>query len=241
MTLRIERAGFGARPRSARIRSVNAVCFDLDGVLVDTMPLHAQAWLEACRHRSLRVSRLEIYTWEGEPGMVTATRLLARQGRPATRGAIDGLLADKERRFIRLARRIRVIPRLARLVRWLASQHLRLALVTGTSSGEVRRIVPAGLRSAFDVIVTGDQVRHGKPRPEPYRTAMRKLRVRPSEAIVVENAPNGIRSARLSGAGLIIALTSSLPRAFLRDAHGIVNSAGGLEAVLQRLARRRHR
>jgi beta-phosphoglucomutase len=197
------------------------------------MPLHAQAWLGACRAHGLRISVFEIYLWEGEPGTATAARLLARQGRRSSIGAMGRLLREKEERFIRLARDVRVHPRWTRLVRRLAVKRARIALVTGTSAGEVARIVPPGLRSIFDTIVTGDQVRHGKPHPEPYRTAMRKLGVRPSRTIVVENAPHGIRSARLARAGRIIALASALPRSFLRGAHRIVGSAGELEAALR--------
>src|SRR3989338_9124120 len=86
-------------------RLVRAVCFDLDGVLIDTMPLHARAWQEALQPLGLRVSRRTIYEWEGEPGLVTATALLRRHGRPASRPEAAALLGRKERRFQQLARR----------------------------------------------------------------------------------------------------------------------------------------
>jgi beta-phosphoglucomutase-like phosphatase (HAD superfamily) len=88
----------------------------------------------------------------------------------------------------------------------------------------------------FDAVMTGDQVRRGKPHPEPYRRAMRMLGIRPRHAVVIENAPNGIRSARLAGAGLIVALASSLPRRFLSGASVIVGSPAALDAALRRLA-----
>lgn len=210
-----------------------AICFDLDGVLVHTMPLHARAWQEAGRARGLRVLKRDIYAWEGESGTVTARTLLRRR-QPVTTAAIAELLRDKERRFAGLARRIRVEPRLARLLGRLAARGIRLSLVTGTSAGEVRRIVPRRVLAAFAVVVTGDRVRRGKPHPEPYRTAMRRLGVLPRETVVVENAPYGIRSARRAGVGLVIALASSLPKRFLREAHVVVGSAAGLESTLER-------
>jgi beta-phosphoglucomutase len=212
-----------------------AICFDLDGVLVHTMPLHARAWQEACRARGLRVSKRDIYAWEGESGTVTARTILRRRRRPVTAAAIAELLRDKERRFAGLARRIRVEPRLARLLGRLAARGIRLSLVTGTSAGEVRRIVPRRVLAAFAAVVTGDRVRRGKPHPEPYRTAMRRLGVPPRETVVVENAPYGIRSARRAGVGLVIALASSLPRGFLREAHVVVGSAARLESALERV------
>lgn len=220
-----------------------AVCFDLDGVLVRTMPLHARAWQEACRARGLRISRRAIYAWEGESGRATARTILRRHHRPATAEVIAELLRDKERRFFRLSRSVRVDPHLKRLLRRLRAVRVRLALVTGTSWNEVRRLLPRSVRATFHAIVTGDRVQHGKPHPEPYRTAFLRLRVVPRAAVVVENAPYGIRSARRAGAGLIVAIASSLPRSSLREADIVVSSttalASRLAAVLTIDARRR--
>ncbi len=209
------------------------VCFDLDGVLIDTMPLHAIAWQHALRTRGLRVSRRLIYEWEGESGIVSARRLLAAHQCPQI-GAAD-LLADKERRFAMLARDIRVPVPLQRLLRRIRRRHTRLALVTGTSSREVDRILPQTIRHTFDALVTGDRVRRGKPHPEPYLTAVRALHIPAHRAIVVENAPYGIRSAQQAGAGYIVALASSLPRRYLQGAHVIVGSVRDLIQALDEL------
>lgn len=214
---------------------LSAVCFDMDGVLIDTMPLHARAWQDALRRRGLRVSKRLIYAWEGEPGRVTARRLLSRQGRRVPAGRISELLDDKERLFIRYARGIRCDGRLLALLEELAGRAVKLALVTGTSAKEVERMLPERVRRRFDAVVTADQVRHGKPHPEPYRRALRQLGVLPPQAVVVENAPHGIRSARRARAGLVVALTSSLPRAHLHEAHFVVHSLPRLCALLRRL------
>ena len=199
------------------------------------MPLHAQAWQEAFKKLRRSVSRLAIYEWEGESGMVTARTLLSQRGDRPTRRAIISLLRDKERRFSRLARHICVNPRLDQLLGTLSSRRIRLALVTGTSSREVRRVVPKRVLSTFRVVVTGDQVRHGKPHPDPYRTAIRLLRTRPHKTIVVENAPYGIRSAHAAGAGLVVALVSTLPARFLKQADVIVTSIPKLCRLLEDL------
>ena len=199
------------------------------------MPLHAKAWQGALKTRGLSISRRAIYEWEGESGVVTARTLLSRRRNTPSHREIASLLREKERRFSRLARHIRVDPRLDRLLGILSARKIRLALVTGTSSREVRRVVPNRLRSAFRTIVTGDRVRHGKPHPEPYRTAIRSLRASPRRTIVVENAPYGIRSARAAGAGLVIALASSLPARFLKEADIIVASIPQLCRLLNRL------
>src|SRR6185295_8398166 len=165
----------GAGSTTLTASSPRGICFDLDGVLIDSMPLHAQAWQEALATFGIRVPRLAIYEWEGEPGIVSARTLLRRRFRRPTGAQIAGLLRAKERRFKTLGRGIRVLPPLQRLLGRLKHRGLGLALVTGTSADVVRRVVPANTRNLFDTIVTGDRVRHGKPHPEPYLTAMRRL------------------------------------------------------------------
>ena len=198
------------------------------------MPLHAQAWREAARWARVPVTVREIYAWEGEPGLVTARRLLRRAGRAPTTAAASALLHEKEQRFSQSARRIRVDRETGAVVRALAARGVPMALVTGTSSRELARMLPRALRHVFRAVVTGDRVHRGKPHPESYRTAFRALGLRPRGAVVVENAPNGIRSARRARAGLVIALTSSLPARYLREAHVIVPTARKLRDELMR-------
>ena len=201
------------------------------------MPHHARAWREALAPHGVRVSSRDIYAWEGEPGRVTARTLLRRAHGRATPEAIAGVLHAKERRFTQLARRVRIVPVFERLLPRLAARDVALALVTGTSQREVRRIVPKAIRRLFRVVITGDRIRHGKPHPEPYRRAMRALRLPRASTVVVENAPYGIRSARRAGAGHIIAVASSLPPRYLREAHVILPSPAAAARTLDRWTR----
>jgi len=240
----------GAQRLTTMADRVAGVCFDLDGVLIRTMPLHATAWLDVASRWNLPVSRREIYRWEGEPGTVTARRLLGRlpvypararwrgtgkQGRLILANTATTLLREKEACFTTLARGIRVHAPWVALLKTLHQRRIALALVTGTSRAEVQRIVPRAILDRFDVIVTGDSVRHGKPHPEPYRTACRRLRIPPSRAVVIENAPYGIQSARRARIGCIVALTSSLPAAYLQGADVIVHSGRQLRVALKQL------
>ncbi|MBI2104681.1 MAG: HAD family phosphatase [Candidatus Omnitrophica bacterium] len=217
---------------------LTTACFDFDGVLIDTMPLHARAWQEAAKPLGLGVSRRAIYEWEGESGIVTARKLLSR--RRLSQASAAALLRDKERRFQQLARRVRIKPALAALLGRLSRRGIRLGLVTGTSAGELRRVMPPALLARFHAVITGDEVRRGKPHPEPYLKALRRLRASPRRTIVIENAPYGIRSARRARVGVVIALASSLPPQFLREAHGVVRSVRELCAVVERLTMPQH-
>ena len=231
----------GAIHRKRTLESVSGVCFDLDGVLINTMPLHAQAWLDALRPYRLQLSEREIYSWEGEPGRRTIARLLSRQGRGLGLNRSDGLriLEDKQRRFAGLAKSIRAGKGWMAVLARLKKAGLPLALVTGTSRPEVRRVLSKSFLGNFSVVVTGDRVKRGKPNPEPYLTACRWLKLKPAEVMVVENAPYGIESALRAKAGFIIAVASSLPPSFLHGADTIVGSVPKLKRWLAAMAEKR--
>lgn len=202
-----------------------AVCFDLDGVLLDSMPLHALAWQKAGRPFGLRIAKRFIYAHEGEQGAKTARLIFAEKSNSPPAAAVEQLLRAKEEQFRKFAARIKTHAELIRLLAWLKNRDIPMALVTGTSWGEVRRVVSKKVLSRFEAVITGDRIKQGKPHPQPYQTAFRLLGIKPSQAIVIENAPYGIRSARRAKAGLVLAFASSLPKSCLHEAHWAGSSA----------------
>ena len=215
---------------------LRALLFDVDGVLLDSMRSHARAWQTAVRRIvGGHVARAEVYRREGEPGAVTARDFLHLHGRRSTAIAVEALLREKERCFKASGRSVGVYPAARPLIRLVEQSGLPAALVTGTSRSEILRVVPAWVRRRFTALVTGDQVRYGKPHPEPYRLACRTLRQDPRQVAVIENAPFGIASARAAHIGWIIAVGTSLPLAHLRGADVMLPSLGALHRYLRRL------
>ena len=208
-----------------------AICFDLDGVLIDSMPLHAEAWRQAGKKIGLRISKRFIYAHEGEPGSVTARLLFGAKKNAA--GKFQELLLAKEEYFRKRAKRIRMHRELVALLSWLNARRIPLALVTGTSWGEVQRVVSKPVLRRFKAIITGDRVKRGKPNPDPYLAAFKALRVRAEQAVVIENAPYGIESARRAKAGLVVAYASSLPKRFLCDADWVGASSKSVAGYLK--------
>jgi beta-phosphoglucomutase-like phosphatase (HAD superfamily) len=95
--------------------------------------------------------------------------------------------------------------------------------VTGTSRHELDEMLPDEIKNLFSVIVTGSDVRFGKPHPEPYQQSLKRLNIEPEKAIVIENAPLGIRSAKRAGLKCF-ALETSLSREYLKEADYIFRS-----------------
>jgi HAD superfamily hydrolase (TIGR01509 family) len=175
-----------------------AVIFDMDGVLLDSMPYHAEAWMQVLARAGVTISRDEVYEHEGEAGAVSLRNFLAAHGQPSDPERLQALLAEKESVFKRIAR-VKLFDGVPEFIAELHGRGKRLAIVTGTSLPEVETILLPELLRKFEVVVTGDQVTHGKPDPEPYLTALRRLNLPANRALVIENAPLGVRSAKAAG------------------------------------------
>ncbi|OGW94101.1 MAG: hypothetical protein A3G36_02985 [Omnitrophica bacterium RIFCSPLOWO2_12_FULL_45_13] len=93
--------------------------------------------------------------------------------------------------------------------------------------------MPKNIERLFDHIITGDHVKKGKPYPEPYLLAARELAVKPSECVVIENAPYGIMAAKSAGM-FCIALTSSLPKEFLKGADIIADKLEDISGLIDK-------
>lgn len=207
-----------------------AFLFDMDGVLTDSMPNHYEAWRQTFASFGVSVSWEEVLRREGEQGMVTLETVLTGHGHPVEPEELPSILEKKEAIFRSLPRPS-LFEGAEELVVALHQKGKRLALVTGTSLAEARDNVPPSLFRCFHAVVSGDQVRQGKPAPEPYLLALEKLNVSRHVSLVIENAPYGIRSAKRAGLRCI-ALTTSLPASELAEADGIVTDMVELRNLL---------
>ncbi len=210
--------------------------FDMDGVLIDGMPYHWRAWQGAMRSVGVRAERMEIYRREGEQGRVTARDLLTMGGKEPTEDLVEQVLRHKEKLFSRIYRPGKTIPHAKALVRFTANHpaNLQHVLVTGTSYPEWKKVFPDYWRPVFDPIITGDRVKRGKPHPEPYLTALKASGLKKKEAVVIENAPYGIRSAKAAGLH-VMAVCTSLGPDYLKEADEVF---GDLKALREALAER---
>jgi len=194
----------------------------MDGVITDTMPYHYRAWRKIFRQEGLSASECEIYLREGQPGLKTVQELFFEHKKPYKKEIGHDILSRKEKLFKGIVRQ-RFIPGARSFVRELKRRGFALALVTGTARHEVLHIMPAQYLNLFNVIVTGNDVKHGKPHPEPFLIALKKLKLEAEETIVIENAPFGILSAKAAGLKCL-ALETSLPKTYLRKADFVYSS-----------------
>ena len=211
--------------------AIKAVIFDMDGVITNTMPDHFRAWRKVLEKVGIHVTHFEVYSREGQRGISSLKEIFEIKDKRLTPRLARELLARKEALFKKIVHR-RFISGARRFLKTLYRGGFQLALVTGTSRHELHRILPDHLFKLFGVVVTGNDVKHGKPHPEPYLLSLKKLKIKSAAAVVIENAPFGIQSAKAAGLKCF-ALETSLPRKYLHGADRIFASFKDLDNYVQ--------
>jgi mannitol-1-/sugar-/sorbitol-6-phosphatase len=182
-----------------RGRSFAAVLFDLDGTLVDSTAAVVRTWLAWAAERGVAPERLQGY--HGVPALQIVRDLVPEGEVQAASARINELeLLD--------VRGITVLPGAAEALAALPAG--RCAIVTSCTSSLAAARVGATRLDAPDVIVTADDVQHGKPHPEPYLLGAERLGVPPERCLVVEDAPSGLLAARAAGMATL-AVTTTTP------------------------------
>jgi beta-phosphoglucomutase len=208
----------------------------MDGVITDTMPIHLKAWQEAFRPCGIPIDKMDVYLREGMPSRAMTLDIAKEKGACMRDEDVDRIVAEKTRIFDSEAgANARTYDGVPGTLRTLRNNGLRTALVTGSKASSADKVLrAAGVRELFDVIVTGDDTKKGKPDPEPYLKGIEKCGIDRLDCVVVENAPLGIRSAKAAGVDYVIAVTTTLEQSYLREADDIMESFSDLEQCLAR-------
>ncbi|KCZ72610.1 haloacid dehalogenase superfamily protein, subfamily IA, variant 3 with third motif having DD or ED [Candidatus Methanoperedens nitroreducens] len=208
---------------------MRAIIFDMDGVLVDSMPYHADAWIFAFETVDINIDRKAIYELEGSNHRQIVEIILRRFGRTPAEDVIQELVRKKIEVFDRIEH-VRPFDGIKELLATLRSKY-KLAVVSGTNRKTVHEIIDNFFPDTFEVIINGDDTPEGKPSPVPYLKAVEKLGIPKEHCLVIENAPLGIRSAKNAGLRCI-AISTYLGREWLKEADAIVDSHRELERYI---------
>lgn len=199
---------------------LRAVLFDMDGVLFDSMPFHAEAWSQVMQEAGFDFSREDVYMNEGRTGADTInTASIAQFGHPSTPEQIEALCKAKCDIFATYPPTPRMKGALE-LVQKVKACGLTPMIVTGSGTPTLLDRIQSNFPTLFDEkhIVTSFNVKRGKPHPDPYLLALEKGRLAPNEAIVIENAPLGVTAGVAAGLFTIAANTGPLKDSVLSDA-----------------------
>lgn len=190
------------------------VVFDVDGTLVDNMPLHADAFQRFAARHGLPAPTLEDRArLDGKRNREIFPVLF---GRPLDAGELAALEDEKESLYRHLSRgRLSPLRGLDRLLARLEAAAIPVALATSAPAANVTHtLAELGLAALEARTVRADEVPHGKPSPDVFLEAAARLGVDPRQCLAFEDAPMGIEAARRAGM-ITVAITTSFDRATL--------------------------
>ncbi len=200
-----------------------AVIFDMDGVLIDSEPLHFRATQEILKAYGVAMTEADYF------GRYIAYSDRELMGLLLSEPGLRSSAAEaKGRRYLELVGS--GVPAFADGLRLLGRiADWRVGLATGSMRHEAELALGSlGIRDRFQTIVTREDCVNGKPHPEPFLRAAEGLGLPPHRCVVIEDSPGGIQAARAAGMRCV-AVTHSCPRSSLREADLVVDDLGGVD------------
>lgn len=172
--------------------------FDCDGTLIDSMPVHYRAWDAALRVKGLSepLSQDLFYSLGGVPTKKVAEILGAHYKLNIDPEEVFHI---KEKIFVEMLPEVQLIPAVVDFARRVAAKH-PVSVASGGPRDVVKRSLElAGIADLFKVVVTADDVVHGKPAPDMFLLAAKLMGVAPAKCLVFEDAVPGIQAAVAAG------------------------------------------
>lgn len=178
-------------------RTFGGYIFDCDGTLADTMPLHYRAWKRMVEENGGQFSEDLFYSLGGMPTEAIIELLNAKHGLRVAN--VPEAAERKEEYFLELIAEVKPIEPVL-----LIAQRLHKTVPMAVASGGYRKYVERtleaiGIRHLFDAVVCAEDYARGKPHPDPFLEAARRLNVPPADCLVFEDGPAGVQAAEAAG------------------------------------------
>ena len=205
---------------------LEAVIWDMDGVIADTALYHFGAWQDVFRKREVAYTEED---FKHNFGRRNDTIIRDIMGGNLSGGEVEAIASEKEENYRRrVAQNIKPLPGAIELIRALREYGVKMAIASSSPMENIQLIIRGlGINDYFQVIVSGRQVSEGKPSPQGFLLAAKELEVTPENCVVIEDAIDGVSGAKRAGMKCL-AVTNNHPKQSLMEADLVV---GTLEAV----------
>ena len=220
---------------------LRALIFDFNGIIVDDEPIHFELFKQVLAEEGIKLTEADYYArYLGFDDRGAFTAAYREHGRSLDEKLLARLIDRKTIYYqSEIRSKVRIFPGVEKLVTTLVPV-LPLAVASGALRQEIETILSAaGLLKHFAVIISAEDVDHGKPEPEIFLKALARLNAQvedghpidAADCLVIEDSKEGIRGARRAGMKCL-AVSNSHPTELLQDANAVVRSQEEVDLAL---------
>ena len=201
------------------------VIFDLDGVLINSEPLHLKAWQDLLKQHGLSFKPEWFKKWVGIQDRELGNYIISNHN---LNSSIEHILQQKQKKYLELIKNTTFdSDKLKSGLKKITN--LPFGLATSSSNLEVSLMLEKlNLKDVFDVIITSDDVRESKPSPACYLEAARRLKIPHQNCLVIEDSPAGIQAGKRVGM-TVIAVSTNFSKPALEEADCVFDTT--LQAI----------
>lgn len=173
---------------------MKAIIFDMDGVIVDSEPLHFELEEKLLKELGGYIDRKEHESFVG----VTDFKMWATFKEMFNlKPSVEEIIEMKGNRFIENIYKLQLLPNFLNFIHLVHDNGYKIALASSNNKRAVDEVIETfNLGKYFDFIISGEEVQNGKPDPEIFLTVANRLNVKPTECLVIEDAKNGVIAAK---------------------------------------------
>jgi HAD superfamily hydrolase (TIGR01509 family) len=220
---------------------LRALIFDFNGIIVDDEPIHFELFKQVLAEEGIKLTEADYYArYLGFDDRGAFTAAYREHGRSLDEKLLARLIDRKTIYYqSEIRSKVRIFPGVEKLVTTLVPV-LPLAVASGALRQEIETILSAaGLLKHFAVIISAEDVDHGKPEPEIFLKALARLNAQvedghpidAADCLVIEDSKEGVRGARRAGMKCL-AVSNSHPTELLQEANAVVRSLEEVDLAL---------
>ncbi len=209
--------GMQGTPQLLCMNTIQAMIFDMDGVIVDSEPLHCQI-----EHRILKQYGIEApwSEWDQFTGVPehAVFQYIVDHFTDGEYSVVELIRAKYQLFMSMLDEQLQPIAGALDFIRWTRERYGKVALTTSSGKEVQQKVFDLFyLHPYFDVVITQEHIQNGKPHPEPYLKTVEALQLPAQHCMVLEDSVNGIKSAKEAGC-YVMGITTSFAEDILRNA-----------------------
>ncbi len=176
-----------------------ALIFDLDGTLADTMPLHLKAWMAACKHFKLRCPENEMMQYAGLSTYKIAGEILKTYNPERTSPGSGELAAIKVQKFDQLQKYVTSIEPVVQMAKKYFNKIPMAVGTGGTRETALKTLHLLNLKKYFPVLIAAEDIDNHKPEPDTFLRCAELLKVNPEKCVVFEDGDRGVEAGKRAG------------------------------------------